>query len=186
MEVKKKILDLIIGLVILLILIQFGFLITRNRNIRNQTTQRFHSPLLLNSHAPAIRVVNLDKRKETISSRSMNEKILLFILSSSCVPCENNFPFWNRLSLQLKEKIRVIGIIIGELDEAKIIEQTKRVHFPLYIPEEKGVFISDYKVLNLSQTILIDEKNRVQWVKLGNLNADDYAEIKKLASDNSN
>ncbi|MEW6457231.1 MAG: redoxin domain-containing protein [Acidobacteriota bacterium] len=180
---KKRLINYLIGFFVLFILIQSGLLIYQNNKLKSQIkTLKTSAPhLLIEENAPQIKAIDLNGKEENINFSTINKKILFFIFSPSCVPCEKNFVFWQRLNLKLKEKVHAMAIIIGELDDVKLLKQAKKIRFPLYIPKEKDKFISNYRISNFSQTILIDEKGKIQWIKAGNLDGDDYNRIKELA-----
>jgi len=66
------------------------------------------------------------------------------------------------------------------LEGARNLKSYLKVDIPVYIPKNREKFIQDYRIRNFSQTVLIDEKGKVKWVKANELNADDYFKLKEL------
>lgn len=169
-------------LLITILLIEAYFLISQNNRLKRQlaTLRNSGHHLLIDELAPSIEVVDLEGKSENINFSKINKKSLLFIFSLPCVPCEKNFAFWQRLYATLKQDAYIVAIAMAELNEAMFLKNTDVIKFQIYIPKDKNKFGSSYRVFALPQTLLIDNKGKIQWIKLGNLNGDDYNEIKKL------
>lgn len=182
----SKLMNILIVFLIILILIEMVILMIQNRRLKAQIVAlRKEVPrLIIGDYAPLIEVINLKGEREFINFDKMNQEILLFIQSPSCIPCDKNFIFWRRLSYQLKDKVRILMIGLKELKDARNLRSYFRMDIPVYIPKNKEKFIRDYKVSNFSQTILIDRKGKVKWIKASELNGDDYFKLTELVMKN--
>lgn len=172
----NKLINFFIGLFILLILIPLMLLIVQNRKLKGQIVLlRKEIPhLIVNNYAPPIAVI---EEREFLYFHNNSKKTLLIIFSTFCTNCDKNLTFWKRLDHQLKEKVQIIAVVSKGVEQA----QTLKVNFPIYVPEDINGFINDYKVSNSSQTILINKEGEIEWIKVGELNSDDYLKIKELA-----
>ena len=177
----KKLVNFLIGILILLILVEMVILIIQNRKLKAQIIAlRKEIPHLIpGDYALPVEVINLEGKIEFINFNN-KRKTLLFIQVDSCIPCDKNLIFWRRLSYQLKDKARVLLISLKELEEARNLKLYLKVDIPVYTPKNKEKFIQDYKISKFSQTILINGTGKVKWTKASELNADDYFKLKKL------
>lgn len=173
----------VIGLFILFVLAGFVYLAIQNNRLRNQiqAVREGVPNLLINDHAPSIEIIKINGEKDFIEFSHKDQKHLLFILANSCNPCEKNMHFWKRLYFQLKDHVQVLGIVLEGMNQAQSLMKDLKVGFPVYGLDENSRFKKSYRVSNLSQTLVIDEQGRVEWIKTGDLNGDDYQKIKKLA-----
>ncbi len=180
---KRRALDYFIALTALLVLLVLSwFLISKNKRKDSKKEPLENTQFLTATYdAPPIKALAISGKPEIIDFSQTDKKKLLFIWHPSCSLCEENITFWNRFSHQLKDKVQIIGILTCGLEEAQLFERTKGINFPLYIPTDRQGFITNYKVLNFSQTILIDERGKIQNMKAGRLDRDDYVEIKQIA-----
>jgi hypothetical protein len=163
-------------------LIGFAYLTWQNRNLRNQVIiLRKQIPnLLTNEIAPSFEATDLNGLKETIIFFNEGKKHLLFVLSNFCNPCEKNVVYWKKLYNQLKNDADVIGIVLSGRRQALALRDDLGANFSLYAPEGTDKFMNDYKISNLSQTMLIQGNARVEWIKTGDLNGDDFLKLKSL------
>ncbi|MCP2519684.1 hypothetical protein NLB65_01265 [Candidatus Aminicenantes bacterium AC-335-B20] len=177
----KKLVNFLIGILILLILLEIVILIIQNRRLKAHIIAlRKEIPHLIpDDYAPPIEAVNLDGKIEFIDFNN-NKKTLLFIQTNSCIPCDKNLIFWRRLSYQLKDKARVLLISLRELKDARNLKSYLKVDIPVYTPKNREKFIRDYRISKFSQTILINGKGKVEWIKTGELDGSDYYELREL------
>ena len=157
----------------------------RSLKIQNSIYRKQVSPLFIDDDAPSIEVTNLAGFKETIRFGYRGNKSLVFILPKSCVPCEKNIVFWKRLYEQVINDIEVIGVIVGGMQQAVALRDVMKVGFPLYVPENADRLAEDFKVSVLSLTLLVKEDGKIGWMKGGDINADDYLELKDLVLKNN-
>lgn len=177
---KDKVFNYLIGFLSLVILLNVVIFFRQKNVIKEMSDTTEISLSLLNQIASPVEVINLKGETEKIFFCNSNKKILLIIISPSCIMCEKNFTFWNRLYLQLQENTRFFGIILSDLHNATFIQQTNKITFPLFIPKNKNIFRSTYNISHVSKTILINENQKIRWVKSGELNREDYLLLKKL------
>jgi hypothetical protein len=178
----KRPINILIGFLILMILIEMVTLIIQNRRLKAQiiALKKKVPHLIVGDYALPIEVIKINGEEEFINFNNNYQKTLLFILSSSCVPCDKNLIFWRRLGYQLRNKARILLISLGEWEDMHNLKSYLKVDIPIYIPENKEKFIQDYRIRNFSQTVLIDEKGKVEWIKANGLNADDYFKLREL------
>jgi len=93
----KKLVNFLIGILILLILVEMVILIIQNRKLKAQIIAlRKEIPHLIpGDYALPIEVINLEGKIEFINFNN-KRKTLLFIQVDSCIPCDKNLIFWRR------------------------------------------------------------------------------------------
>jgi len=133
-----------------------------------------------NFPVPEIEVISLQGFKEKLSFIDNREKSLIFIIDISCAPCEKNIAIGERLYQQIKGSAEVIGIVKGEIHQAAALKEAFKVQFPLYIPLDVGKFSKIFYTGPLDLTLLVTENGKIGWAKIGDLNADDYLNLKNL------
>jgi hypothetical protein len=170
---------------ILLIASTLFFLFIRNHELNNRINAlRARLPNLTeNDLAPSIELLGINGERELVDFGHGGVKHLLYILANSCNPCERNMPVWKRLAHQVKDKARVISIVLGGQRQAQSLRGNLDLESAIYFPGENSNFAKLYRVTNASQTLIIDEQGRIKWVKSGDLRGDDYLEIKALIFD---
>lgn len=182
MSKSKTYLSILMGFLILLVLVEMLFLIIQNKKLKEQIIAlRNEIPdLIINDYAPTMEVIKLDGELLFMDFIEIHSKSLLFILPKSCATCEKNLLFLKRFSSQLKDRVQVLAIVLGRTDRAQDLKNNLKMDFPIYIPENENRFSYNYRISNFSLTFLINERGRIQWIKKGDLNSDDYFKIKDL------
>jgi hypothetical protein len=59
-------------------------------------------------------------------------------------------------------------------------KEALKVQFPLYVPSDIGKFSKIFYTGPLDLTLLVTEDGKIGWAKIGDLNADDYLNLKNL------
>jgi len=129
---------------------------------------------------PPLIVSNLLNEYDLLQIPIRNEINLILLFSFDCVPCSDNITFWNKLYLNLKAKIKTIGIILEDSQRLKTLNYSGFIKFPLFVLQKRNPFFSYFKV-NSPLTILTDKAGKIEFIKKGNLDADDFINIKSIA-----
>jgi len=132
---------------------------------------------------PPIIASKLFDKKDLVQIPIRNEINLIFLFSFECIPCNDNINFWNRLFLNLKTKVNTIGIIIEDRQRLKTLNYNGFIRFPLFFLHKRNPFFSYFKT-NAPLTILIDEAGKIEFIKKGNLDIDDFINIRSIALNN--
>ncbi len=101
---------------------------------------------------------------------------LIFVFSRTCLSCEPNRYFWNKLSKLAPGKSRAYGIILDGPE--KLIRKPGEVRFSLYFPLDKERFKKEFDIAVLPKTIVL-EGGKIIYIQDGLLNGNAYFEIKK-------
>ncbi|MDI6699592.1 MAG: redoxin domain-containing protein [Candidatus Saccharicenans sp.] len=172
-----------VAVVFLLIFLGAMVFIVKNDKLRIKDLfirNKIPSLFLLNDNVPEIEVINSSGFRETITFTHMGKKALIFILNRSCVPCEKNIAIGERLYDQINAHADVLGIVVGEIYQASALQEALKLRFPLYVPENIQDFLRLFGKSKSSLTILVREDGKIEWIKIGDLNADDYLNLKNL------
>ena len=105
---------------------------------------------------------------------------LIFIFKQPCAPCNQNLSLWRRIAGVVKDKnVNVYGIWLGNQGEMFDLQETSGLDFTIYSPLELEQFKRSLVIkYNYAQTILYIDK-KAEFVRLGNLDGDDYTSILK-------
>jgi hypothetical protein len=80
----------------------------------------------------------------------------------------------------MKSDAEVMGIVKGEIHQAAALKEAFKVQFPLYVPSDISKFSKKFYTGPLGLTLLVTEDGKIGWAKSGDLNADDYINLKNL------
>ncbi|MDD8020163.1 MAG: hypothetical protein PHU81_03115 [Acidobacteriota bacterium] len=155
----------------------------KQHNIIDLFTKREPSSLRLNDKVPEpeIEVVTLEGFNEKLSFINNRKKSLVFIINVSCAPCEKNIAIGERLYQQIRSEAAVVGLVKGGIPQATDIKEAFKVQFPLYVPSDISKFSKMfYTTSGSSLTILVTKDGKIEWAKSGDLNVDDYLNLKNI------
>lgn len=106
-------------------------------------------------------LISTDGNKIDLTNLNNKGPSVICIFSRPCSPCDPNIEIWRSIKSILKDKVKIYGIAITDLSEAKELLEKKYVNFKLYIPLDKDKFIKDFHIRSdYSQTILYDNEVR--------------------------
>lgn len=109
---------------------------------------------------------------------------LLFVFTTTCSSCKENFSEWFSLARSMSNDINRRFICINAPYD--IDEFVSEYDFPdkIYIPQ-KEIFIEKYKVSGVPLTLIIDDNGVVQYSKIGILSDSDIGEINSKINENT-
>ncbi|MCP4221443.1 MAG: hypothetical protein GY765_42855, partial [bacterium] len=106
---------------------------------------------------------------------------LIFIFDRPCSPCNKNLAYWKRIAGLLEGKVNVYGIVLGNMQDAFNFSETSKLNFGVFVPKNVQQFVESMRIkINLPQTIIY-HNNKVQYIKLGNLNGEEATDIIKTS-----
>jgi len=120
-----------------------------------------------------------DSQKNTISIEEIkkNELSLVFVFSEPCSPCNKNLLYWKKISAIFSLKIPIYGVTLKIYKKNDRIKKAIKANFNIYVPLNLNKFKKTMKLnSNLAQTIIL-KKNLIYYIKLGDLDPNDYFEI---------
>jgi hypothetical protein len=109
---------------------------------------------------------------------------MLFVLSSTCGTCHENIPYWNQLSREVGDDVRIVGLLITS-SEAYAYQADQQLlssgelGFPAFrFNDEK--MEERYKVAKVPQTLVVGSDGKVALCLMGGLSDESVNEILAL------
>jgi hypothetical protein len=176
---KSKTFILICGLELLLVASIF-FIYIQAKQIRQLKGALDH--LIPGEKIKYLDLVGMHQDTFDAAMLRSDKMYLLFIFKMPCSTCNRNIGLWRQMTKILDGGVEILGIIPGEFAEAANFEEKTegRIKFKLFVPADIAKFKEKMRIReNSAQTILYC--NKVEFVKVGDLNGDEYTTIIKRA-----
>jgi len=107
---------------------------------------------------------------------------IIFIFESPCSSCNKSIPVWNKITSEAGNNSRVFGIISEGREKAAEFSESGVAKFNLFTPLDRQDFLKRLNIrINLPQTIVY-RNGKIIFIRLGELQLDDYLQIKKIIS----
>ncbi len=143
----------------------------------NNTQLKNALPYLLeNEKVEYFDLVGMDS--QTVNAKVINSEkpSVVFVFSRPCSPCNKNLVYWKKLTMLLKGKVNVYGIVLDNVTAAYNFSEEAKLNFNIYVPEDLPKFISTMRIkLNYPQTIIYHKG--VKFQKLGLIKGDEAGPI---------
>lgn len=132
--------------------------------------------------APEYAALTLDGDSASLADHD-GEVILLNVWATWCIPCREEVPALQRLHERFAhEGLRIVGVSVDAQGETRTVEDFVRdfgVTYDIWLdPGEK--VISDFRVIGVPNTFLIDREGIVRWKHIGPVLDDDPVLLEKL------
>ena len=128
--------------------------------------------------------IAVDQAGKPFKLKSLKGKwVLVTVGAEWCKPCAKELPAWDKLQLELKDKITFVAINIDDsVDEGKRFnKKLKLVNLTLvYSPADKSAVVAKYGSDNMPTTFVADPQGVVRYVKAGFEKGDVAGETKKM------
>ncbi len=149
-------------------------LVRENRDLRAQLEPPVSPELEVGELLKPLAVVDLDGRQSTLDFRTSGEQNVLMVFTTRCPYCLENQGAWGEVYQRFKDRYRVLGIAVGDLDAVQSYTETHALRYPVVIPADAMNFASSYKVPSVPTTLLVGADGRVRRVLKGLLAEDSY------------
>jgi len=116
-----------------------------------------------------------------------NTKVtLIFVFGTRCKHCIKNIIPWHKLFNNLdREKINIFAVTPDSLHLVRKYREMHNLQYPVCVPENLKVFLKDYKLDLVPQTILVGNDSTVINNWTGFLTTESTGDIIKTISKNS-
>lgn len=174
---------IILCILILTLIAECILLISKNIKLKNEIIILQKEMPFLSAgdyFFPNLELIDINKGEIEIIEFS-NNKTLLYILTDSCVSCNDlNLIIMKRLSSEFRDKIRVF-VVDASTKNYKVQSLMKSIRFSgLYVPLDISRFVKYFRLSNIPLTVFVNEECMIAFIKKGNLNSEDYLKIKKI------
>ena len=109
---------------------------------------------------------------------------LLFVLNTTCPHCRATLPVWKRIAAEIEastDDVEVLALSLDPLEATAAYREEHGLPFPVALfPEEKLIRL--YKAGSVPLTVLLDSDGRVEYARLGRLDAGSQAVDSVLAA----
>ena len=108
-----------------------------------------------------------NRRKVVYDGRS---RYLLFLFSPECPSCVSEFPTWNKIALQARDKkYTVLGVSTGSVEVTR--RKVGALDFHVVSTEDEAV-LRAYRLERIPMVVLTSAYGRVEWLNYGPLKDD--------------
>ena len=174
--VNKQLL-IIPGIIFILILIAFFYLLIIERNPSEIPSN------LLDKNVPVFETESLLKEERFVSSKEFgNEIILVNFFATWCKPCRDEHVYIKRFSYE--KGIRVIGINYKDSSD-KAVEWLKNLGNPYSnVPiDNYGRIAIDWGVYGIPETFIVNSKGIIKYRHVGQITKKTYKKINLLINE---
>ena len=177
--------NLVLALSCLLLLGMNVALVRQNKALKTRISQpppAMEAPV--GTQMPDLKGMDVRGNRFTVTYGEDPRKVLVFVFSPACGFCSDNWPKWSRLFPELdRNAVRPVGVDVSSSATADYIaQQFGAVPVVTQIDPRDVV---DYHLRLTPQTILVDQKGKVEKVWSGVLEDSDVAEIKDRTGRNT-
>lgn len=102
---------------------------------------------------------------------------IIYFFTSECPYCTKNINTWKKIYNEFAEKINILGIGIGNLNEIKNYSKTNSLPYQVIVPVS-NTFRKDYKIGGVPLTVLLSDSGKVLKVWKGYNEKDGEREIR--------
>ena len=144
--------------------------------------KRSHTPLNPGEKITYLDIMDMNKETFDVSMLKPDRGYLFFIFKMPCSACNRNLSLWIQMARILDGGTEILGIIPTGYEEARrFVEDIKgKLNFNVYVPYDADKFRKEMRLgPRTAQTILY--YNKVEYIKEGNLDGDDYTAILRKA-----
>ena len=161
-----------------LVLIGLAFavlmLVRENRDLRSRLEPPVSPELEVGELLEPLSIVDLEGRESKLDFRTSGEQNVLMVFTTRCPYCLENQGAWDEVYQRFKDRYRVLGIAVGDLEAVQVYAETHGLRYPVVIPADTMSFASSYKVPSVPTTLLVGADGRVREVWKGLLAEDSY------------
>lgn len=150
-------------------------LVRENRDLRARVEPPMPEQLEVGDLLEPLAIVDLEGRESKLDFRTSGEQNVLMVFTTRCPYCLENQGAWDEVYQRFKDRYRVLGIAVGDLEAVQSYAETHALRYPVVIPADSMNFASAYKVPSVPTTLLVGPDGRVRQVWKGQLAEDSYA-----------